>query len=196
MWIGSWATTTRRARTGGSSRDYRKGRTLLEVAVEKGHAAATQSLSVAYLLGNGVSRNAKKGVSLLETAVALGDDMAQCELAEYYEYGEQRAIIPQDRDKARKLYQLAAAQGGDHSIKAQSQLLMMDAGGKGFKYMEEPAFKALLQMRLDAREPEYQFVKAAGLLTKASGLSGAAPEFVEAVTFVACLSAFVFIANL
>jgi len=182
------------------TRDYAEAQLHLEPASEKGHAAATQMLSVLYLRGgHGVEKDTQEGFRLLELAVARGDDLAQCDLAEYYTTGQDG--WPKDPDKARELCQLAATQGGEHSIRAQSQLNRLN-GENPFKFdssipfgehrSRKPVVTALMQKKLDLEEPEYQFIKAGGLLLESPSPSAAAPDFFEAVPVVAWLPSCLF----
>jgi TPR repeat protein len=92
----------------GVAQDTKKGRELVEKAVEQGHSQAQYTLGTIYLNGEGVAQDTKKGRELVEKAAEQGDADAQCELGTMY-LGDE--CMAQDTKKGKELVEKAAEQG-------------------------------------------------------------------------------------
>jgi len=113
-----------RAETADDEKDYDTAFLLFQKAADMGHARACGSLGFAYLQGEGVEQDDAKCVMWLEKALVLGlpEESArilECTLGRMYRDGNG---VPQDREKARRLFQGAADKGDEDAQEALREL--------------------------------------------------------------------------
>jgi len=105
--------------------DTGRARELFEIASERGHIRADQSLGTLYLFGGGVARDREKAAALFEKAADKGDPFAMHSLGKQLYRGNG---VPQDRERGLALMIQAAEMGHTYAFNELGTIFLEGVG--------------------------------------------------------------------